>query len=91
MPLREFGECFELTCHKEVMPYNIYTYENVSMGACSIHSALDILNDDDKQQLLNNIEKWDCIIGNGMESPMFDLIKYSSIYCKTDCKVITEG
>ena len=48
MPLREFGECFKLTCHEEVMPYTIYTYENVSRGACSIQSALDILNDDDK-------------------------------------------
>ena len=70
MPLREFGECFKLTCHKEVMPYNIYTYENVSMGACSIQSALYIyiyiLNDDDKQQFLYNIEKWDCILGNGI-------------------------
>ena len=79
MPLRAFGECFKLTCHKEVMPYNIYTYENVSMGAASIQSALDILNDDDKQQFLDNLEKWDCIkrglLGNGM----FDLIKYSSI------------
>ena len=91
MPLREFGECFKLTCHKEVMPYNIYTYENVSMGAASIQAALDILNDDDKQQFLDNIEKWDCIIGNGMKNPMFDLIKYSSIYCKMDCKVLMEG
>ena len=73
------------------MPYNIYTYENVSMGACSIQSALDILNDDDKQQFLDNIEKWDCILGKGMKSPMLDLIKYSSIYCKMDCKVLMEG
>ena len=43
MPLRGFGECFKLACHKEVMPYNVYTYENVSMGACSIQSALNIL------------------------------------------------
>ena len=31
------------------MPYNIYTYENVSMGAASIQSAFDILHDDDKE------------------------------------------
>ena len=30
------------------MPYNIYTYENVSMGAASIQSALDMLSDSDK-------------------------------------------
>ena len=34
----------------------IYTYENVSMGACSIQSALDTLKDDDKQQILDNLE-----------------------------------
>ena len=73
------------------MPYGVYTYENVEMGACSIQSALNILNDDDKQQFLNNIEKWDCVLGEGMEGKMFDLIKYSSIYCKMDCKVLMEG
>jgi hypothetical protein len=84
MAMREFGKCFKLDVNKEVMPYNIYTYENVSMGACSIQSALGVLKADDKQQFLDNLEKWDCILGN----QMFDLIKYSSIYCKMDCKVL---
>ena len=39
----------KLTCHREVMPYNVYTYENVSMGAASIQSALDVLKDESKQ------------------------------------------
>ena len=91
MALREFGKCFKLDVNKEVMPYNVYTYENVSMGACSIQSALDILKDDDKQQFLDNLEKWDCILGKGMDNQMFDLIKYSSIYCKMDCKVLMDG
>ena len=73
------------------MPYNIYTYEHVSMGACSIQPALDIIKDDGKQQFLDNLEKWDCIIGKGMNDQMFDLIKYSSIYCKMDCNVLMYG
>ena len=73
------------------MPYNAYTYENVNMGACSIQPALDILKDDDKQQFSNNFEKWDCILGKGMENQMFDLIKYSSIYCKMCCEVLMDG
>ena len=73
------------------MPYNIYTYDNVSMGAASIQSALDILSDADKQPFLDSFEKWNCILGNGMESHMFDLIRYSSIYCKMDCKVLMDG
>ena len=92
MPLREFGKCFNVDCHKEVMPYRAYTYGNVDMGACSIQSALDILKDGDKQQqLLDNIEKWECTLGKDMDNQMFDLIKYSSIYCKMDCKVLMDG
>ena len=91
MALREFGKCFNLDCHKEVMPYGVYTYENVEMGACRIQDAIDILKDDDKQQFLDNIEKWDCILGKGMDNQMFDLLKYSSIYCKMDCKVLMNG
>ena len=92
MALAKFGKCFNLKCHKEVMPYNVYTYKNVSMGVASIQSALDILKDEDKQQqFLDNIKKWDCILGKGMDNQMFDLIKYSSIYCKMDCKVLMGG
>ena len=54
------------------MPYNIYTYENVRMGAASIQSALHVLKQEDKQQFLDNLEKWDCILGIGMENQMFD-------------------
>ena len=82
MPLIYFGKCFKLDVSKEAMPYNVYTYENVSMDACRIQDALDIIKDDDKQQFLDNLETWDCILGKGMDNQMFDLIKYSSIYCK---------
>ena len=34
MPLRGFGKCFKLDVPKEAMPYNAYTCENVTMGAC---------------------------------------------------------
>ena len=79
MPLRDFGKCFKLDVSKEAMPYNVYTYGNVTMGACSIQSALDVLKDDNKQQFLINLENWDCILVKGMDNQMFDLIKYSSI------------
>ena len=69
------------------MPYTIYTYEHVTMGTASIKSALYSLNDSDKQQLLDDIEKWNCSIDNHM----FDLIKYSHIHCKMDCKVLMDG
>ena len=50
MPFAKHGKCFNLTCHKEVMPYNVYTNENVSIGAASIQSALDILKNEDHTQ-----------------------------------------
>ena len=65
---------------KEVMPYNVYTYENVKMGACSIQSALDLLKDEDQHQFSDNIGKWGCVLGNGMNDKVFDVIKYLSTY-----------
>ena len=87
MPLRDLGKCFKLDASKEVIPYNVYTCENVSMGACRIQDALDILTHDDNQQFLNNLEQWDCVLGNGM----FDPMKHSSIYCNMGCKVLMDG
>ena len=75
MALREFGKCFKLDVSKEVMPYKISTYENVSMGACSIQGASYVLKKEDKQQLLDNLETWNCILGKTMENQMFGLIK----------------
>ena len=73
------------------MPYGVYTHQHVDIGACSIQPAFDILKDDDKQQFLNNLETWDCILGKGMGNQMFDLIKNSSIYSNMDCKVLMAG
>ena len=39
-----------------LMPYNVYTYENVDMGAFSIQPALGIRKEDDKQHVLDNLE-----------------------------------
>ena len=92
MALRNFGKCFELDCHKQVMPYDVYIYGNVNIGAASIQSALGILkDDDDTQHCLDNLETWDCVLGNGMDNKMFDIIKYSSIYCNKDCKLLMDG
>ena len=52
LPLRDFGECFNLGCHKEVMPYGVPTHQTINMGACCIQDALDTtLKDEDTQQL----------------------------------------
>ena len=82
MPLRDVGKCLKLDANQEVMPYGVYTYENVEMGACRIQDALDIIKDDGKQEFL---------LGKGMDNQMFDLTKFSSIYCKIDCEVLMNG
>ena len=73
------------------MPYEIYTYANVNLGACRIQDAIDVPNTEDDKQFLDNIEKWDCVSGKGMNDQMFDLIKYPGIHCKMDCKVLMDG
>ena len=74
------------------MPYVVYTHQHADMGACCVQDALYIiLKDEDKQQFLDNIEKWGCVLGKGMNNQMFDLIRYSSNYCKMDCEVLMDG
>ena len=58
------------------------------MGATSIHSALDTLSDSDKQPCLDNVEKWDCLLGKSMDNQMLYSMKYPSIHCQMDCKVL---
>ena len=31
------------------------------------------------------------MLGKGMETQMFDLMKYSNVSCKMDCKVLMDG
>ena len=40
---------------------------------------------------MDNPENWDCILVKGTDNQMFDLIKYSRICCKMDCKVLMDG
>ncbi len=66
MALSAFGKSFNLNCHKEVMPYNIYTYENVSRGRAKIIDALNILPETDRITFNNNIAEWDCKLKDGV-------------------------
>ena len=79
LPLRDFGKCFNLDCHKEIMPYGVCTHRSGDMGACCVQDALGILKDEDGQQFLDNIEEWGCVSGKGMNNQMFDLVKYLGI------------
>lgn len=84
--LADFGKCFKLDVEKEVMPYEIYSEENLSNVYFSITEAKKYIHKDLHQQFENNIKKWDCDIDD-----TFNIIKYSRIYCEMDCNVLRKG
>ena len=57
MPLKDFGKSFKLDVHKEVMPYKIYTKENIDRVYIPILEAVQHINDKDTKTLLKDIDK----------------------------------
>lgn len=87
MPLRNFPKVFGIeNTVKEVMPYSLYTEDNISQRFIPIEVALKVVPDDEKEQFLNNIKRW-----NLQQEDSYDIIKYSSMYCEIDCKILYEG
>ena len=85
--LRTFPKIFNLqNMEKEVMPYTIYTEENVAERHIDISLALQHLEDHEYDTFLNNITKW-----NVQKENKFDMIEYSKRYCEIDCKVLHNG
>ncbi|NDB56710.1 hypothetical protein EB169_12900, partial [archaeon] len=87
MPLKKFASSFNLTSHKEYMPYHIYTRENVKTRYIDYDIIVDnIDNDADKQLFIENIVKWNCL-----NDDKVDIIEYSRRYCEMDVEVLKEG
>ena len=72
------------------MPYKIYTQENIKRVYIPILEAIHHINHKDIEQFINNIDKWKCR-GEGHRFNEFNIIKYSSEYCKLDCSVLHKG
>jgi DNA polymerase type B, organellar and viral len=86
-PLRKFPEMFGIKdTVKEVMPYKLYTQDNIKKRFVSIEEALEHINEKDRQQFLDNLERWNLIKGD-----TYDIITYSSLYCKIDCEILYKG
>jgi len=79
-PLRDFGTMFQLEVKKEVMPYHLYTEQNVEKR----YLELSTLQECD--EFFDNCKEWNCIVSESV-----DIIKYSQIYCRMDCIVLWEG
>lgn len=77
MPLRDFGKTFKLDCEKEFMMYDLYTTENIKQRYITVPDGA----------MLDNAEKWGCVGEDGL----VDIIKYSDIYCRMDCRVLQQG
>ena len=90
MPLNDFHKSFKLDVKKEVMPYKIYTTSHIKRKYMPILEAVQHIPEKDVETLINNIDRWGC-----REKPPnfnnFDIIKYSSEYCKLDCTVLHKG
>jgi hypothetical protein len=87
MPLRSFPKVFGIeNTIKEVMPYTLYNEENINKRFVPIQDALALVTDDEKEQFMNNIKRWDLQVDD-----TYDIIKYSSNYCEIDCKILHDG
>ena len=87
MPLRNFPKVFAIeNTIKEVMPYTLYNEINIEKRFVPIDEALSVIAEDEKEQFLNNIKRWDL-----QKDDTYDIIKYSSLYCEIDCKILCEG
>jgi len=86
MPLKKFGSCFGLEQEKEVMPYDLYTEENIKINYLDRDYCLSFVKEDEREKYLDNCNKWDCFIGDKI-----NILKYSGKYCFIDCLVLKQG
>lgn len=86
--LSKFGKMFNLPQEKEVMPYSIYTKENINKQYLSVYEVSQTFkNIKDRLRFVNNIDKWQLRRHDGT----FDIIEYSRLYCVMDCIVLENG
>lgn len=102
-PLRKFSGMFNLDVKKEILPYGLYTKENVNQRYIDMNECLEYCKN---QYENNNIGK---VIDinlqnefvrefvknaedwNCIENGKVDIIQYSSVYCKYDVEVLKDG
>ena len=86
-PLRDFPSMFNIeNTVKEVMPYKLYTQDNINKKFVPIAEALTYIKEKDVKQFLDNLTRWSLI-----KEDTYDIIEYSSQYCKIDCEILYKG
>jgi len=102
-PLRDFSKMFNLPVEKEILPYNLYTRENIEKGCVDIPECLIAVG---RQFEENNIGKdidpleketfikdylKNCKRWRCIINEKIDIIRYSQEYCKMDVAVLEKG
>ena len=90
MPLTKFGKSFKLDVEKEIMPYQLYTQDNIDKVYVPIFNAAAYIDDNEMSHFTNNIDKLNCK-GTGNTFKEFNILTYSSRYCEMDCHVLRLG
>lgn len=86
MGLGKFGKTFNLSVKKEIMPYDLYTEENVNMTYIPLAECLAFVKDEEKDEYLSNCERWGCL-----NDGFINILKYSGEYCYMDCITLRDG
>jgi len=86
-PLRDFSEMFKLEITKDIMPYDLYTQDNINNFDESIDLALQYIKDKDKEDFIKNIDENNFRTSNNR----FRHMEYSLFYCKKDVELLTKG
>ena len=88
MKLKDFGATFGLQQEKEVMPYKLYTKENIEKRYMwSSGLVMNYVKEKDRQQFKDNIDKW----GLRKNLNQYDIVQYALNYCMIDCEVLMNG
>jgi hypothetical protein len=105
-PLRSFAQMFNLSVHKEVMAYKLYTQENRERRCIPItefYEQYDRENDQlsedrlrtDHDQILKNADVAKAlsvqVVDNEVTNWIIDIMEYAKFYCLMDCVVLMKG
>lgn len=91
-PLKKFGKLFKLEQEKELMPYDLYTEENVETNLIDINECLKFVKEEEKEEYIKNCKKINCIYKvKNSDQEVIDILKYAGWYCYRDCIVLKEG
>ena len=85
-PLSAFGKMFKLEQAKEVLPYSVYTKENLANKHLHVDVCVADLSKKDGDTFIANCEKWGCI-----KDEYVNIVEYSARYCEMDCIVLCNG